>query len=179
MRYLKIINETFVDGPGVRMSIYVAGCNHKCPGCHNPETWNFDQGYLITPELVDEIIGKIKSNPLISGITFSGGDPLEKGNAEDLLWILEAIKSAGINVWVYTGYTYDQLLNDKFQKECLEYIDVLVDGPFIQEKKNPDLLYRGSENQRILFLNRGRIDHQYDEAHLKSDLSSWSLKIKV
>lgn len=172
MKYLKIINETIVDGQGARMSIYVAGCNHQCKGCHNPETWDFNQGYLITAELIDEIIDKIKSNPIIAGITFSGGDPLEKGNAEDLLWILEQLKSAGINIWVYTGYTYDQLLNDKFQSQCLEYIDVLVDGPFIEEKKNPDLLYRGSENQRILVLNRGRIDHQFDESSAKLALSS-------
>lgn len=163
MRYIDILNETITDGEGLRMSIYVAGCNHHCPECHNPHTWNFNQGVLITEKVVDEIIEDFKANPLLSGITFSGGDPLEVGNAEDLLWILKKIKAAGINIWVYTGYTYEQLLGLTPQRECLTYIDVLVDGPFILKKKNPDLLFRGSSNQRILYLNQEYIDHQSEK----------------
>ena len=158
MKYLKIIDETITDGEGLRTSVYVSGCNHKCKGCHNPQTWDFNQRYLITEEVVQDLIKSIKNNPLLSGITFSGGDPLETGNAQDLEWILEEIKKAGINVWVYTGYRIEELEFMPEQKKCLEYIDVLVDGPFIQELKDPDLKFRGSSNQRILHLINGRVD---------------------
>jgi anaerobic ribonucleoside-triphosphate reductase activating protein len=95
------------------------------------------------------MINQIKNNPLIFGITFSGGDPLENGNDKDLLPLLKIVKENNINVWVYTGYTYEEILNDPIKKECLDYIDTLVEGEFKEELKNPNLLFRGSSNQRI------------------------------
>ena len=162
MNYIDIINETITDGEGLRISIYVSGCTHYCKECHNSFSWNFNQGTKITPEFITELIQKFKSDPLLDGITFSGGDPLHPDNAKDLLWILQVLKEASINIWVYTGYTYEELLENDIQKACLEYIDVLVDGPFILEKKDPELLFRGSSNQRILCLKKGNIIRQSD-----------------
>jgi len=152
MRYLSIINETITDGDGMRTSIYVSGCSHQCHGCHNPQTWDSKNGTKITPEFIDELIIKIKQNPLLSGVTFTGGDPLDDDNAEDLLWILKKFKAAGINVWCYTGYVIEDLLVLYPQRECLLYIDVLVDGPFEEDLKDPDLVFIGSSNQRIIRL---------------------------
>lgn len=153
MNYIDIIPETITDGDGMRTSIYVAGCNHKCPGCHNPQTWDFKAGKELTPEVIHDVILHIKSNPLLAGITFSGGDPLEVGNAEDLLEILKKLKKENINIWCYTGYCYEDLILMSPQNECLDYIDVLVDGPFIESLKDPDLIFKGSKNQRIICIN--------------------------
>lgn len=155
MNYISIIDETITDGTGLRTSIYVSGCNHRCNGCHNPQTWSFEAGEPLTKELIELLIQNIKNNPLLNGVTFSGGDPLEVGNAEFLLDFLKMFKRAGINVWCYTGYIYEDLLDMPVQKECLKYIDVLVDGPFIKELKDPDLIFRGSSNQRIIKLVNG------------------------
>lgn len=155
MNYISIIDETITDGTGLRTSIYVSGCNHHCNGCHNPQTWSFEAGEPLTKELIELLIQNIKNNPLLNGVTFSGGDPLEVGNAESLLDFLKMFKCAGINVWCYTGYIYEDLLDMPVQRECLKYIDVLVDGPFIKELKDPDLIFRGSSNQRIIKLVNG------------------------
>ena len=155
MNYISIIDETITDGTGLRTSIYVSGCNHHCNGCHNPQTWSFETGEPLTKELIELLIQNIKNNPLLNGVTFSGGDPLEVGNAEFLLDFLKMFKRAEINVWCYTGYIYEDLLDMPAQRECLKYIDVLVDGPFIKELKDPDLIFRGSSNQRIIKLVNG------------------------
>lgn len=152
MNYLEIIPETIVDGDGIRTSIYVSGCNHHCKGCHNPESWDFNSGKPLTKEVIDNVIKHIKENPLIEGVTFSGGDPLEIGNAKDLLEILKRFNMENINVWVYTGYILEELLLMDTQRECLKYIDFLVDGPFIEKEKDPELVFRGSKNQRIICL---------------------------
>lgn len=155
MNYISIIDETITDGTGLRTSIYVSGCNHHCNGCHNPQTWSFEAGEPLTKELIELLIQNIKNNPLLNGVTFSGGDPLEVGNVESLLDFLKMFKRAGINIWCYTGYIYEDLLDMPVQRECLKYIDVLVDGPFIKELKDPDLIFRGSSNQRIIKLVNG------------------------
>ena len=155
MNYISIIDETITDGTGLRTSIYVSGCNHHCNGCHNPQTWSFETGEPLTKELIELLIQNIKNNPLLNGVTFSGGDPLEVGNAESLLDFLKMFKRAEINVWCHTGYIYEDLLDMPAQRECLKYIDVLVDGPFIKELKDPDLIFRGSSNQRIIKLVNG------------------------
>lgn len=149
MNYLKIIPETITDGEGIRTSIYVAGCNHKCKGCHNPQTWNFNQGEPLTEEVLRSVVANIKNNSLLYGITFSGGDPLEDGNDIDLLPLLKIIKENNINVWVYTGYTLEEIMLNENKKRCLKYIDTLVDGEFIEDLKDPNLLFRGSSNQKI------------------------------
>lgn len=147
MRILEIIKGTCADGPGLRNSIYVAGCGHKCPGCHNPESWKFTAGKEMTiPEILDEVLDAY------TDITISGGDPMYQ--AEELIELCKILKWAGKNIWVYTGFTIDQLVG--VQKECLKYIDVLVDGPYIANKR--DLTrFCGSSNQNIIYLKNGEI----------------------
>lgn len=145
VRIINILEDTSVDGPGFRTSIYAAGCLHHCPGCHNPGTWDFNSGYDIE---TDDLLKIIEADPF-ADVTFSGGDPLyqAKGFAE----VARAIKErTNKNIWCYTGFYYEQLLENEDAMELLRHIDVLVDGPFIEAEKNEELLFRGSRNQRLI-----------------------------
>ena len=149
LRILGTYKETVVDGEGLRYSIYFAGCTHACKGCHNKESWCPDNGTLITEEYLDKIINEINSNPLLDGITLSGGDPLY--NPEEMLEVIKYLKEkTGMNIWLYTGYTIEELRKDNKRMAVLEYIDTLVDGKFVQELYDPLLKFRGSSNQRII-----------------------------
>ncbi len=155
MRIAGIINESIVDGPGIRMVIFTQGCLHNCTGCHNQHTHSFDAGELID---TDKIITDIKKNPLLDGITLSGGDPFEQAAACAVL--AGEVKKLGLNVVTYTGYTYEQLIGLTTQRagiaDLLENTDVLIDGPFVLEEKDLLLKFRGSANQRIIDMNRTR-----------------------
>ncbi len=144
MQVLDIIIGTIVDGDGLRTSIYFAGCKHHCKGCHNPESWDFNAGKTMS---VDDIFSIIKENKF--DVTFTGGDPLYQ-NIDELINLSKKIHSLGLNIWLYTGFTLDQIENDNTYKDILNNIDVLVDGPFIESEKNLKITFRGSKNQRIL-----------------------------
>lgn len=147
LRLAGIVNDSITDGPGIRLTVFTQGCPHHCPGCQNPQTWDFSGGQEVSP---DEIMAQIKQNPLLSGVTFSGGEPLTQAAA--LLPLAEQIKEQGLELAIYTGYTFEQLLqlNDKHINLLLALADTLIDGPFIQAQRNLELNFRGSENQRIL-----------------------------
>ncbi len=141
-----IVTDSIVDGPGIRATVFAQGCPHHCAGCHNPETWAFGCGTAMEEEAVFEII---RSNPLCRGVTFSGGEPFAQPEGFTVLAVM--LKDLGYEVASYTGYTFEQLLQGTpAQKELLECLDVLIDGPFVQEEKSLELPFRGSRNQRIL-----------------------------
>ena len=133
-----------VDGPGFRTSIYCAGCGHQCPGCNNPQSWAFDGGREMTTQQLMKII---TADPF-ANVTFSGGDPMYQ--AAGFAELAHAIhEQTNKDIWCFTGFTFESLIQDD-QRELLRQIDVLVDGPFVERLKNPDLLFRGSSNQRLI-----------------------------
>ena len=142
---IKIVEDTTVDGPGFRTTVYAAGCPNACPGCHNPQSWDIESGTLMTTE---EIMQVIRADEF-ADVTFSGGDPMfqPEGFAE----LAEAVKrETGKNIWCYTGYKFERLRHDRRQAELLQYIDVLVDGPFVASLKSLGLRWCGSSNQRLV-----------------------------
>lgn len=142
---LDIVEDTMVDGPGFRTSIYCAGCPNACPGCHNPQSWDINSGHMMTTE---EIMAVIKADPF-ANVTFSGGDPMFQ--AEGFTELAKAIrKESDKTIWCFTGYKYENLLKNPKQLALLQQIDVLVDGPFIKDLRNEELFFRGSSNQRII-----------------------------
>lgn len=145
LRVVDIVDGTSVDGPGLRTSIYFAGCDHRCPGCHNPSTWDFNAGVDMT---VDQLMSRIAENDF--NVTFSGGDPLYQ--LEPLAILARKIKETGKTIWCYTGFTIEELKADSAYDEILSLIDVIVDGPFILSLRDTDLRFRGSSNQRIIDL---------------------------
>jgi len=147
IRLAGLVPESIVDGPGYRFSVFVQGCPHACPGCHNPETHDFEGGYVSDTA---EIIAKLGANPLVRGVTLSGGEPMMQAAA--LCEIAQAAKEKGLSVWCYTGFTLEALCarQDDDCMRLLECIDVLVDGPYIARERSLELLYRGSGNQRLI-----------------------------
>jgi len=144
-----IQTDSIVDGEGIRTVIWTQGCIHNCKGCHNPDTHSFDEGFLLE---IDAIKNKLDMLEGQTGITFSGGDPMCQ--PKECIEIAKYAKKIGLNVWCYTGYTYERLIEmskkEKSYKDFLKYIDVLVDGPFILSQKSFDVKFRGSKNQRII-----------------------------
>lgn len=141
-----IVSDSIVDGPGIRTTVFSQGCPHHCPGCHNPETWEFGCGTPMDEETIVEIV---RSNPLCRGVTFSGGEPFAQ--AEGFAKLARLLKSEGYEVASYSGYTFEQLLKgNAHQRKLLESIDILIDGPFLMEEKTLEISFRGSRNQRIL-----------------------------
>ena len=153
LRIAGTVNDSIVDGPGIRYTIFTQGCPHHCPGCHNPQTHDFAGGQDAD---VEKILEEIFNNPILSGVTFSGGEPFCQ--AEALLPIAEAIKEKGKHLMIYTGYLleYLQKMENAGVQRLLELADVIVDGPFILAEKNLTLSYRGSENQRVIDMVKTR-----------------------
>lgn len=153
IRLAGIEPESIVDGPGYRFAIFVQGCPHACPECHNPKTHDFGGGKLVDSAEIIPLLGKSR---LVRGLTLSGGEPMLK--AAELYDVAKAAKERGMNIWCYTGYMFEQLMeaDDEAQQRLLALIDVLVDGPYIAAQRSLALPFRGSKNQRLIDMNRTR-----------------------
>lgn len=153
IRVAGIVPESVVDGPGIRYTVFTQGCRHNCPGCHNPQTHDFAGGYLAD---TDDLLAEMLEDPLIRGMTFSGGDPFEQ--PAPLADLAAKAHAAGKDIMVYTGYTYEQLLAradaEPAVMALLRQTDILIDGPFILAQRNLELLFRGSDNQRVIDVPR-------------------------
>ena len=157
MKYAAIKNCDIANGPGVRISLFVSGCTHRCKGCFNEVAWDFDYGQPFTQETIDEILEMLEPD-YISGLTLLGGEPFEPQNQGPVLELLRQMKARypDKTVWVFSGYFFDKdilagrLGSWHVTEEYLSYIDVLVDGPFVLEKKDLSLRFRGSSNQRLI-----------------------------
>lgn len=147
IRLAGVETESVVDGPGLRGVVFFQGCPHQCPGCHNPETWDPDGGSLKT---VEEIWRMLRYNPLLSGITISGGEPLLQ--PAGALALAQKTREAGGNVMIYTGFVWEEIMqrNSPLINALLQETFLLVDGPFLEVEKDPALLFRGSRNQRLI-----------------------------
>ena len=156
LRLSGVISESIVDGPGFRYVVFTQGCPHGCPGCHNPQTHDFNGGTLIDPLT---LLPEIDENPLLAGVTFSGGEPFCQPEA--LLPLAREIKARGLHLLIFSGYTYEQLqaisASSEATAQLLRLCDTLIDGPYIEEQRDLTLQFRGSANQRILQLNDGQI----------------------
>jgi anaerobic ribonucleoside-triphosphate reductase activating protein len=151
MRIAGLLQDSIVDGPGLRFTVFTQGCPHRCVGCHNPETHDPNGGADVA---VDEVINKMLSNPLTDGVTLSGGEPFFQ--PADCVKIAEAAKNADLNIWTYTGWTFEELLGspDPDIQKLLSLTDVLVDGRFVLRERSLNLKWRGSKNQRLLDIRR-------------------------
>lgn len=156
----RIYKESYVDGEGVRYAIFTQGCLHHCKGCQNPDTWNLVGG---TPMSVEELLDDIKNNPLIDGITLSGGDPFFQ--AKECITLCKKVKQLGLTIWVYTGFDFDDFLKYINKQDCdnrinadmiklLRLADIVVDRPFILEKRSLSCAFRGSTNQRLVAVKK-------------------------
>ncbi len=164
MNYAKIKEYDIADGPGVRVSLFVSGCRHRCKGCFNPETWDFGYGCPFTGETREHIL-QLLGKPYIQGLTLLGGEPFEPENQKELVKLLREVrkKYPQKDIWSYTGFVYEQDLTPggraytEVTDEMLSCLDVLVDGPFIEEQKDITLKFRGSKNQRVLPIEKGKV----------------------
>ena len=157
MNYAEIKNCDIANGPGVRVSLFVSGCTHHCPGCFNQVAWDFDYGKPFTQETIDSILAMLQPG-YIKGLTLLGGEPFEPENQPAVVELLRQIKAKypEKSIWAFSGYLFDRdilagrLGPWEITREYLSYLDVLVDGPFVESRKNLSLRFRGSENQRII-----------------------------
>ena len=157
MNYATIKSRDIANGPGVRVSLFVSGCTHRCPGCFNEEAWDFDYGQPFTQEVIDRILEDLAPS-FVRGLTLLGGEPFDPRNQGAIVELLRQIKAKypEKSIWAFSGYLFDRdilpgkLGDPAITREYLSYLDVLVDGPFVQAKKNLTLRFRGSENQRLI-----------------------------
>ncbi len=165
LRLAGVIRESIVDGPGIRMTVFTQGCPHHCKGCHNEQTWDFEGGYDSSTE---RILEEAQKDPLLKGLTLSGGEPFAQ--AEALSVLAKEAKALGYDIFCYTGYTFEKLVSE-FEthpeyKNLLENCDWLVDGPFVLEKRSLMLKFRGSTNQRILDVKKSLLSMTAVEADI-------------
>lgn len=155
IRIAGVVRESIVDGPGLRLTVFCQGCPHGCPECHNPDTHDFSGGYDCE---ISKIVEAVKANPLLDGVTFSGGEPFCQAGA--FYRLAEALKEArpDLNLMAYSGYTYEELreMKDRDVDALLSVINLLVDGPFVASQKDLTLLFRGSANQRVIDMDLTR-----------------------
>ena len=157
MNYATIKSRDIANGPGVRVSLFVSGCTHRCPGCFNEEAWDFNFGQPFTQEVIDKILEDL-SPAFVKGLTLLGGEPFDPRNQPAIVELLRQVKAKypEKSIWAFSGYLFDKdilpgkLGDPAITREYLSYLDVLVDGPFVQAKKNLTLRFRGSENQRLI-----------------------------
>lgn len=158
MHYCKIKTDDIANGPGVRVSLYVSGCPHKCKGCFNPETWDYNAGKPFTEKEVQKIIDSLKPE-YISGLSLLGGEPLAEQNRKEVALLVQRVKELfpDKTIWCWTGFLYEDLLSKRVEDENLSYLldtlNVLIDGPFIESQRDLSLRYCGSKNQKVYFLN--------------------------
>ncbi len=161
MKYAGIIENDFSDGEGVCVSLWTQGCPHRCPGCHNPETWDFDGGYEVPDNIRGEIVKAISANGITRNFSILGGEPLCEENLDFVLNIITSVRTAypHIKIYIWTGYTYRELIekNDKRILEILKNADILIDGEYEQDKRDITLPLRGSSNQNIIKLDKKEI----------------------
>ena len=150
-RVAGLVDDSIVDGPGVRLTVFMQGCPHRCEGCQNPQTHDFAGGKEMDTE---KVLARMRKNPLLSGLTLSGGEPFAQIDAA--LELARGAHALHKNVWVYSGYTYEQLAADERARALLDECDVLIDGPFLLAEKSLALKWRGSRNQRVIDLNATR-----------------------
>ena len=150
LRVAGIQKESIVDGEGYRYAIFTQGCNHQCKGCQNQDTWDFNGGKLYSKSELEEVVKDIESNPMLDGITLSGGDPFYQADA--CAELIKAIKSKreDITVWAYTGFTWEELIKSPEMLNLAKLCDVIVDGRYIENKRKLELEFRGSSNQRLI-----------------------------
>ena len=157
MNYATIKSRDIANGPGVRVSLFVSGCTHRCPGCFNEEAWDFNFGQPFTQEVIDRILEDL-SPSFVKGLTLLGGEPFDPRNQPSIVELLRQVKAKypEKSIWAFSGYLFDRdilpgkLGDPAITREYLSYLDVLVDGPFVQARKNLTLRFRGSENQRLI-----------------------------
>ena len=154
MRYALIREMDVTNGNNIGISIFVQGCNFHCKGCFNPETWDYDGGKLFTDKTFDKII-EISDKPYIKRLSVLGGEPLSDKNIIDMYSFLESYKKIFPNkeIWLYSGYKFEEIKSNSNKNRILQYIDILIDGQFVEELKDLSLYYRGSSNQRVIDVN--------------------------
>ena len=159
MHYAKVKEFDIANGPGIRTSLFVSGCSNHCKGCFQPETWNPFYGQEFTRETIEEILKSINNN-YCAGLSILGGDPLEFYNLEKVLELIQAFRKQFKNkktIWMWTGYTIEEIMEDERRANIVKLVDILVEGPFILEKRNLKLKYRGSSNQQIIDMQASQI----------------------
>ena len=161
MNYEKIDKCSVSNGVGVRTVLWVSGCDIRCRNCHNPQTWDFDSGIPFTEETMQELLYDL-SKPYIKGLTLSGGHPLDPHNAPKVLEIVKRVKMVFPNkdIWIYSGYVWENIIKDETLREILKYSDVLVDGAYVDELRDISLPFKGSSNQRIIDVQKSLAENK-------------------